>query len=157
MSCCERSRLGITNPFQLMEATRADVFRALSEGEPEKEVTLNAHWHFPQAMVTCDSCKCRCSPFSRWEQEGKRENPNPGAVEVFTLLLCPVCLCLHRERLLWGAGKLLRGNKSISQRLRSTQTTSSGILRRTESYQGSFAILFPPHLQLLPAFCTALG
>lgn len=155
MSCCERSRLGITNSFQLMEATRADVFRALSEGELEKEVALDSHWHFPQAAVPCNSCKCRCSPFSRWEQKGKRENPNPGAMEVFTPLLRPVCLCLYHEWLSRGAGKLL---KSISQRLRLTQTTSPGILRRTESYQRSFAIPFPPvtSLQLLPAFCTVL-
>lgn len=60
---------------------------------------------------------------------------NPRATEAFALPFCLMCRCLHHERLLRRAGKLLfKENKSISQHLRKTPTTSLGILRSPRSY-----------------------
>lgn len=134
MSCCEWSRLGITNSFQLMEATRADVFHVLSEGKLEKKVTPASHWHFlpAKAAVSCEGCECRCPSFPTWEQKGERECTNPRVMEVSTLLFHLMYHCLHPEWFLQRAGKLLfKENKSISQHLRKTGTTSLRVWRRT--------------------------
>ena len=160
MSCCERSRLGITNSFQLMEATRANVFHVLSEGKPEKKVTPAPHWHFlpvSKAAVSCDGCERRCSSFPRWEQKGERESMNPRATEVFTLLLRLMCHCLHHERFLRRAGKrLFKENKSISQRLRKTWTTSLGIFKKYWIVLEKFCHYISPSSPVTSWICIAL-